>query len=197
MEEPGPLCMRCADLDHLVFLPAGEAALTRRARRASRLSAVVIRFSRSRGRYERQGILVEQEALERAERECLADAEARARRRGRDAALREAGDVELQARIASEIRRRFPGCPGERAETIARHTGARGSGRVGRSAAGRALDSQAIALAVAASVRHLDTRYDELLMSGVGRAEARELVRPDIERILASWQQVPAGDRAS
>lgn len=33
MEEPGPVCMRCADLDHLVFLPSGDAALTRRARR--------------------------------------------------------------------------------------------------------------------------------------------------------------------
>jgi hypothetical protein len=197
MEEPGPICMRCADLDHLVFLPAGEATLTRRARRASRLSAVVLRFSRSRRRYERQGILVEEEALECAERECLADAEARARRREREAARREAEDVELQARIACEIERLFPGCPSGRAETMARHTGARGSGRVGRTAAGRALDSQAIALAVAASVRHLDTSYDELLMSGMGRAEARERVRPEVERILDGWQQAPAGDRAS
>ena len=70
MEEPGPVCMECADLDHLVFLPAGDAALTRRAKRASRLSAVVVRFSRSRHRYERQGILVEEEALEAAEAEC-------------------------------------------------------------------------------------------------------------------------------
>jgi hypothetical protein len=51
MEDPGPLCMACADLDHLVYLPAGNAALTRRAKRASRLGAVVVRFSRARGRY--------------------------------------------------------------------------------------------------------------------------------------------------
>lgn len=76
MDAPGPLCLGCADLDHLVFLAAGDAALTRRARRASRRSAVVVRFSRARKRYERQGILVEQEALEQAERECLQDAEA-------------------------------------------------------------------------------------------------------------------------
>src|ERR671910_524713 len=69
------LCLACADLDHLVFLPAGDAALTRRAKRASRLSAVVVRFSRARKRYERQGILAEEEALERAEAECLADVE--------------------------------------------------------------------------------------------------------------------------
>ncbi len=66
MEDPGPRCMSCAAMDHLVFLPAGDAALTRRAKRASGLSAVVVRFSRSRGRYERQGILVEAVALERA-----------------------------------------------------------------------------------------------------------------------------------
>ena len=60
MEDAGPLCMDCSDLDHLVFLPAGDPALTRRARVASGLSAVVVRFSRSRGRYERQGLLVEE-----------------------------------------------------------------------------------------------------------------------------------------
>jgi hypothetical protein len=66
MEDAGPLCMTCAELDHLVFLPAGDAALTRRAKRESALSAVVVRFSRSRGRYERQGVLVEPGALARA-----------------------------------------------------------------------------------------------------------------------------------
>src|SRR5271157_1009330 len=43
MDDAGPLCMTCADLDHLVFLGAGDAALTRRAKKASVLSAVVVR----------------------------------------------------------------------------------------------------------------------------------------------------------
>jgi hypothetical protein len=63
MEGPGPICLTCADLDHLAFLPAGDATLTRRAKKASMLSAVVVRFSRTRKRYERQGILVEQRPL--------------------------------------------------------------------------------------------------------------------------------------
>lgn len=42
MEDAGPLCLTCADLDYLVFLPSGDAALTRRAK-ASPLSAVVVR----------------------------------------------------------------------------------------------------------------------------------------------------------
>jgi hypothetical protein len=63
MDDAGPLCLTCADMDHLVFLGAGDAALTRRAAKASGLSAVVVRWSRSRKRYERQGILVEEPAL--------------------------------------------------------------------------------------------------------------------------------------
>lgn len=189
MEDAGPLCMSCADMDHLVFLQSGDAALTRRARRASRLSAVVVRFSRSRGRYERQGILVEEHALELAEAECLADEQARARRRERDTARRVVQDVELQTHMADEIARLFPGCGTQRAQEIARRAAARGSGRVGRTAAGRALDAAAIELAVAASVRHRDTAYDELLMSGVERGDARERVRGDVARVLDGWRE--------
>src|SRR5262249_3852038 len=56
MEKDRPLCLECADLDHLVFLPRGDTALSRRSRKYSMLCAVVVRFSRSRGRYERQGL---------------------------------------------------------------------------------------------------------------------------------------------
>lgn len=189
MEDAGPLCMRCADMDHLVFLAAGDAALTRRARRASRLSAVVVRFSRARKRYERQGILVEEGALERAEAECLADEQARARRRERDAARRAEEDVELQARMATAIASLFPGCPSDRAQAIARHTAARGSGRIGRTATARALDPGAIELAVVASVRHQDTAYDQLRMAGIDRVEARDRVRGDVQRVLDDWRR--------
>jgi hypothetical protein len=189
MEDPGPLCMTCADMDHLVFLGAGDAALTRRARRASRLSAVVVRFSRARRRYERQGMLVEEDALERAERECLADEQVRARRRERDAVRRAEEDLELQARMAAEIARLFPRCPPQRAQAIAHHAAARGSGRVGRSAAGRALDPDALELAVVAAVRHEDTRYDDLLMSGLERSDARESVSDEVQRVLESWRR--------
>ena len=39
-----------------------------------------------------------------------------------------------------------------------------------------------------ASIRHEDTAYDELLMSGVERAEARERLREDVDRILRHWR---------
>jgi hypothetical protein len=187
MDGVGPLCMACADMDHLVFLPAGNAALTRRSKKASRLSAVVVRWSKSRKRYERQGLLVEEPALALAEQECLADEDVRARRRERDAERRIREDVVFSGALAAEIRRLYPGCPAGRAEEIAAHAAVRGSGRVGRSAAARVLDPEAIRLAVVASIRHLDTDYDDLLMSGVPRADARDQIRLDIDRVLAAW----------
>jgi hypothetical protein len=188
MDDGGPVCMACADLDHLVFLASGDAALTRRARKASGLSAVVVRFSGARRRYERQGVLVEEAALAQAEDQCLADDEARARRRERDAERRAAQDVELRVRMATEIVRLFPNCPPSRAESISRHAAERGSGRVGRSAAGRVLDANALELAVVASVRHEDTPYDDLLMSGVRREDARDQVREHVQRTLDEWR---------
>lgn len=194
MDGPGPLCLACADLDHLTFLPAGDAALTRRATKASTLSAVVVRFSRTRKRYERQGILVEEPALEAAEASCLADAEVRERRRVRAAARRPLEDEQFQARFAAAILEQFPHCAPERAAAIARHAGLRGSGRVGRSRAGRAVDPEAVRLAVRASVRHQDTDYDLRLMGGEGRMEARAGVEVLVDSVLRQWS---GGDPAA
>jgi hypothetical protein len=69
MENQGPACLRCVGLGDLEFLSAGDALLTRRAKAKSARYAVVVRFSRTRRRYERQGLLVEPQALAEAERE--------------------------------------------------------------------------------------------------------------------------------
>ncbi|RSN67179.1 DUF2293 domain-containing protein, partial [Streptomyces sp. WAC 05379] len=123
LEDGAPRCLDCADLGHLVFLPRGDTALTRRSREESALSAVVVRFNRRRSRYERQGVLVEEAALARAEERCLADAEARRRRRMRDARRRAREDVRFAEALGAEIRRLFPGCPADRARDIAGHPG--------------------------------------------------------------------------
>jgi hypothetical protein len=187
MEKAQPLCLTCADLDQLVFLPAGDAALSRRARKHSALAAVVVRFNRPRKRYERQGLLVTAEALARAEDECAADAPARAEARARAAVVREAEDREFVAALAQAISQRYPGCSAEDARQIAEHTGRRSSGRVGRSAAGRALDTAVVDLAVIAHIRHVHTNYDELLMRGTARLDARALIREKIDSVLAKW----------
>src|SRR5436190_15460582 len=88
MEAGNVLCVDCADLGHLEFLPRGDTAVTRRASKYSSLRVVVVKWSTARKRYERQGVLVEPGAIERAERESLADAEMRARRQQREAIRR-------------------------------------------------------------------------------------------------------------
>ncbi len=191
LEYNAPRCLDCADLGHLVLLPRGDAALTRRAREGSSLWAVVVRHNKRRKRYERQGLLVEEAALARAESACLADAEARSRRRDRDAARRAAEDVTFTASFTAAILALFPGCPPARAYAVAAHTSQRGSGRVGRSAAGRALDGAAVTAAVRASVRHVDTPYDALLMAGIPRHEARARVGSATEEVLAGWRTAP------
>jgi hypothetical protein len=71
-------------------------------------SATVVRFSRSRGRYERQGILVETPAIEKAEAECTSDADDRAKARARAAKLRVGQDQELVQQMTGRISRPFP-----------------------------------------------------------------------------------------
>jgi hypothetical protein len=59
---------------------------------------------------------------------------------------------------------------------------------VGRSAAGRASDPDAVRLAVVASIRHVDTHYDALLKSGVDRELDRERVHPRVEDVVNAWR---------
>ncbi|MEV7994022.1 DUF2293 domain-containing protein [Streptomyces sp. NPDC086077] len=193
MEDRAPRCLHCADLGHLVFLPRGDTALTLRAREESSLSVVVVRFNRRKSRYERQGVLVEEAGLARAEERCLADAEARRRRRARDAQRRAVADSRFAEAFAAEILRLFPGCPPERARAIAAYASQRGSGRVGRSPAGRALTEGAVTSAVVAAVRHGDTPYDQLMMSGVHRHEARRRIAASVQTVLREWREAGLG----
>jgi len=50
------------------------------------------------------------------------------------------------------------------------------------------VEAEAVELAVIASLRHEDTNYDTLLMTGVDRVEARERVREDVDRTLDAWR---------
>ncbi len=190
LEADRPVCLGCADLSHLVFLPRGDAALTRRAGKYSKLRAVVVKFSRSRKRYERQGLLVEEPAMARAEEECIADAEARASARYRAAERHALLDRKYIKRFAEEVGRHYPSCPGIERNSIAEHACLKYSGRVGRTAAAKRFEPEAIDLAVRAHVRHSHTRYDDLLVDGVERNEARMAVAEDVERVLDSWREI-------
>jgi hypothetical protein len=187
VEGKGALCLACADMDHLIFLPAGDAALTRRSRKYSTLFAVVLRWSRARKRYERQGLLVEAAALAQAEQECLADEDVRAARREREAVRRAEQDQQYIQQFAERVLALYPGCPPGRERDIAEHACLKYSGRVGRSAAAKSYDAEAIRLAVVAHIRHRETPYDRLLASGWDRWEARSQVAPIVDEVLRAW----------
>ena len=186
--EKGALCLACADLDHLLFLPSGNTALTRRARKHSTLAAVVLKWSRARKRYERQGLLVEEQGLEKAEEECLADSEVRTLRREREAVRREEVDTKYVDEFAARVRELFPGCPAGREKQIAKHACLKYSDRIGRSASAKAMDEAAVRLAVGAHVRHRETEYDELLAKGHERWEARTDVEEAVDQVLRKWE---------
>ena len=187
--EQGALCLHCADMDHLVFLPSGDAALTRRAGKHSRLPAIVLKWSKARKRYERQGMLVEEDALARAEEECFNDADLRQRRREREAIRRAELDQQFVQRFADRIVQLFPGMPSGRATSIAEHACRKYSGRVGRTAAAKDLEEEVISLAVRAHIRHVETEYDKLLLRGFDRSAARAEVEDQIRNVLEQWEQ--------
>lgn len=148
---------------------------------------MVLKWSRARGRYERQGVLVEESGLQRAEAECLADGDARARRREREAERRVGIDQDYIERFAQRVRELFPNCPAGTEHIVAEHACIKYSGRVGRSAAAKTLDESAVQLAVAAHVRHVETPYDKLLVEGCDRHEARRRVADRLRSILHAW----------
>ncbi len=187
-ENEGPLCLECADLDHLIFLPSGEAALTRRSKKYSGLWAVVLKWARAQKRYQRQGVLVEAKALTRAELECLADIDIRERNRERNRIYAEKADHAYIAEFSEAVRKRYGLCPDGVPEKIAKHACQKYSGRVGRSAAAKSFSPDAIDLAVSAHVRHRETDYDARLMKGVPRSVARAQVEEQVKTVLAHWR---------
>ncbi len=102
LKEGQPFCLSCAGLEHLVYLPSGDVCITRRSIKHSTIYAVVVKWSRTRKRYERQGVLVEDEALKKAEEECLADAEERKRRKELSAIKLEKLDREYIEKFAKK-----------------------------------------------------------------------------------------------
>ena len=105
----------------------------------------------------------------------------------RESARRAVLDHEYVARFEERVRQLFPGCPAGREAVIAEHACLKYSGRVGRSAAAKSLDEEAVRLAVIAHIRHAETEYDALLAGGYDRREARVQVKRAVNQILARW----------
>ena len=135
---------------------------------------------------------MEEAALAQAEAECLADEVVRLRRRAREAERREQLDQRYVDQFAQRVCELYPGCPPGRERDIAAHACRKYCGRVGRSAAAKSLQDEAIRMAVVARVRHVETNYDELLGTGYDRSEARILVSAQVDRVLHAWSRSTA-----
>ncbi|MBK8504349.1 MAG: DUF2293 domain-containing protein [Saprospiraceae bacterium] len=98
-------------------------------------------------------------------------------------------DKKYVAEFATQLKKAFPGCQSSRAKQIAEHACRKYTGRVGRSSAAKSFDPEALLLAVAAHLRHTETEYDELLMKGYDRREARSEVQEKVEAILEKWSK--------
>jgi len=181
-------CLVCSDLEHLVYLPSGSAALTRRSKKNSKIYAVVLQWNRARKRIERQGLLVEKEALENAEKECLADHEIREKKNERRRESEQALDEKYIRHFAIELKNIYPNCPRNTAKIISNHACQKYSGRVGRTSNAKEFDPEAITLAAIAHIRHVETNYDFLLMEGWDRKDARNKVRAEVDAMLDSWR---------
>lgn len=69
-DETEVLCGKCADLDGLEVLPGGNAKVTRLAKKYSKARYVVLKWSELWKCYERQGLLLEPEAIKKAREEA-------------------------------------------------------------------------------------------------------------------------------
>ena len=187
-EKHQAICLDCAELAHLVFLPSGNKALTTRAKDNSTLSAIVFKRSSARKRNECQGILVEREALSKAEDECLSDEDKRAANRKYAEERRIISDENHVHDFAMEIRRIYPNIPVGSEFEIANHACEKYSGRVGRTAEAKALSQNMIELSVRAFIRHKETNYDLLLMQGEDRQIARKKTQGLALQVEARWR---------
>jgi hypothetical protein len=156
--------------------------------RSQILNFKCLSWSTARKHYERQGLLVEEKALEQAEQECLADSEIRARRKEREQERRAERDEQYIQTFAQRVRDLCPNCPPNREQEIAEHACRKYTGRIGRSAAAKSFATEAIRLAVLAHIRHRETHYDTLLNQGIYRGEARARARDQVNAINDLWE---------
>ena len=90
--------------------------------------------------------------------------------------------------FAVKIREIYPDCPTGREYEISEHSCLKYSGRVGRSAKAKEFSKEAVQLAVIAHIRHAETNYDDLLMHGFERYEARSEVENKVTSLMYKWR---------
>jgi hypothetical protein len=181
-------CFACSPFAKLAFLKPGNAAMTRRSKKHSKLCGVVFAWNARRKRFERRGQYVEAAAIISAELECKADAADRLQKNQKAAIVRAEQDKVYIAEFSKAIRERYSNCPVNREVAIAKHACEKHSGRVGRTAKAKEFDEKMIDLAVEAHIRHAETNYDNQFGQGKVKKQIRSDVRMEVSTIMRKWR---------
>lgn len=182
------LCFSCSPFAQLAFLPAGDAAMTRRSKKFSMYCGVLQEWNQRRKRYERKGLYVEHSAVSKAQKSCEDDKQVREEKNKKAAVKREVTDKIYIKEFATAIRALYPNCPLNREVEIAEHACQKHSGRVGRTASAKEFDETMINLAVEAHIRHMETNYDDQFGKGKNKKAIRSEVKTDIRKVLNKWK---------
>lgn len=169
-----------------VEVPTGDPFITRKIKALAK--TVYVRMNkRKRSGYSRAiGILATKKVVEKALNEAEATENIRAEKRVLSAVYREKREIKARGRTTQKVLESYPNMPEDEARQIVGHAFEVGSGRVGRSSLFE-LDAK-IDLAVKAHVRHVHTEYEELLMQGWDREEARQEVAEEIIQVIRQWR---------
>lgn len=179
------ICAECGEFDHLRYLPSGNRAVTLRATKYSRAVLVVVRWSRSRKRYERQGILAEKEAIEQAQEECLTEKDLSRVREMSEAMARGYISQQYLDAFSAMLGERWPGCPAEDATFISEQAT---RWRWARSEQVPEPTPELVDTAVLDRIRHRHTEYDRLIFGGMEREKARAQMAAEVEKIVQAWR---------
>jgi len=94
-----------------------------------------------------------------------------------------------EARVEKHIQQKHPGCPDFAVAYLVAEV-------VAKEWTGLSLGA-AVGITMQSVLRHRMTDYDQLLLTGVDREEARRRVQPKINAMLAQWQALDFADMKS
>lgn len=86
-----------------------------------------------------------------------------------------------EAAIERHIRRKHPGCPDFAAAFFV--------GEIAKKDWKDASLGMAVGITMQTTLRHTMTDYDQLLLCGVDRQEARRRVQPKVNAVIAGWRK--------
>lgn len=186
-------CPEAGEFDDLPdgwdFLPSGDSALTRRVRRGPHWVVLEKRdeHSETRGTYAPLASIC-------AAYEALGGRNGVVKRRKSKSAGQEKREALVSQALRETIMSLYPKIPQQDLKVVLETS--RASGHVARSAilyfaseADRTASLKSVAqLATRAHIRHVHTRYEELLSEGVERDTARSEILIDVDDVEESWK---------